>query len=256
VAVGTDDDQARLPLIRRLHNRLPGRRALDRQRHRAEASRLGQRCAVLSGQLGGVPDVVGARGVELHAGLWHESDAECAPDREHNRIAPGGQLLAGLGDRPSGQVGAVVREQHRPGTVAMLADRVPKRPARERRGEPAAALPGRDDGCGRCGERRHGLPADPSQQRRGVPGWVLATHPAGEHWRGQTGPAEQVEQNTSKRAARGKAEADPQRGVHGGGRQAGQRRAEMQQDRHDHERGNRAQQLEDREHALYRGRAK
>jgi hypothetical protein len=134
VAVGADDDQACLVLIRCRHDRLPGGRALDRNRHRAESCRLGQRCAVLGGLLGGVPDVVGARGVKLRPRRWHEPDAERPPHREDYRIAPAGQLLTRLRDRLSGQVGAVISQQHRPGAVAVVTGRAPERTAGQGRG--------------------------------------------------------------------------------------------------------------------------
>jgi hypothetical protein len=131
VAVGADDDEACLVLIRRVHDRLPGGRALDRQRHRAESGRIGERRAVLSGLLGCLPDVVGARRVELRTRFWHEPDGERAPHRENDRLAPASQLLAGLGDRLPGQVGAVVGEQHGPGAVRVPGGRVPVRMGRQ-----------------------------------------------------------------------------------------------------------------------------
>jgi hypothetical protein len=127
VAVGADDDQACLLLVRRFDDRLPGGRALDRQRRRPESGRLGQRRALPCGLLGGVPDVVGARGIELGTGLWDETDGECAPHREDDRVAPRGQLLAGLGDGVRGEVRAVVGDQDRPGAVGVHPGRTPAR---------------------------------------------------------------------------------------------------------------------------------
>jgi hypothetical protein len=177
VAVRADDDQARLVLVRCLNDCLPGGRALDRERRRPEAGRLRQLGAVLGGLLGGVPDVVGGGGVELRAGLGHEPDVERAPHREHDRVATGRQLPAGFGDRLPGEVGAVVGDENRPGAVDVLAGRAPDWTAGQRRGEPAATLPGGDDGRGRRGKRWPGLPADGRQQRRRVPGGLLAPHP-------------------------------------------------------------------------------
>jgi len=59
VAVRADDDQACLVLVRGVDDRLPGGRALDRQRPSPEPCRLGQRGAVLGGLLRGEPDIVG-----------------------------------------------------------------------------------------------------------------------------------------------------------------------------------------------------
>jgi hypothetical protein len=114
VAVGADDDHACLAVISGVHHRFPGGRALDRQGRGPEAGGLGQRRAVLGGLLGSVPDVVRAGGVEVCVGLGYEPDAERAPYREDNRVAPGRQLLAGFGDRVPGQVGTVVGDQHGP----------------------------------------------------------------------------------------------------------------------------------------------
>jgi hypothetical protein len=80
---------------------------------------------VLGGLLGRVPDVVGAGGVELRAGLGHESHPERAPHREDDGVAPAGQLVPGLGDRGPGEVGSVVGDQHRASAVRVLADRAP-----------------------------------------------------------------------------------------------------------------------------------
>jgi hypothetical protein len=255
MAVRADDDEACLVLVCCLNDCLPGGRALDRERRRTEAGRLRQLGAVLGCLLGGVPDVVGGGSVELRAWLGHEPDAERAPHREDDRVATGRQLPAGLGDRLPGEVGAVVGDENRPGAVDVLAGRAPERTAGQRRGESAAALPGGDDSRGRGGKGWPGLPANRSQQRRGVPGGVLTAHPPPQRRSGQSDPAEQIEQDADDRAARGQTEADPQRGVHRGGRQASERGAEVQQDRHDHERCHRAQQLQDREHPLYRCRA-
>jgi hypothetical protein len=208
---------------------------------------------VLGGLLGGVPDVVSARGVELRARFWHEPDAERAPHREDDRIAPGRQLPAGLGDRLPGQVGAVVGEQHRTRAVGVRMAGETAGTGCQRRGEPAAAVHSGDSrGRGRGQGRPDLAGAEGSQQRRRVPGRILTAHPPAERRSGQRDPAQHVEQDSDDRTARGEAEADPQGGVHRAGRQAGQRRTEVQQDRHDHERCHGAQQFQDREHALYR----
>ena len=57
---------------------------------------------MLSGLLGGVPDVVSARGVELGVGGREEPDRKRSPHRQDDGFAPGGQLLAGLDNRLAG----------------------------------------------------------------------------------------------------------------------------------------------------------
>jgi hypothetical protein len=242
VAVGSDDDQAGLVLVGRLHDRLPGGRPLDRERRRPEARRLGQRRAVLGSLLGGLSYVVGTGCVELGARLRHEADAERPPHREDDRVTPGGQLVAGLGDRVTSEVRAVVGDEHRSGAVGGHAGRTPMGPSGQRPGEPPAAV---DAGDGSRSRRREGRPdpasAESSEQRRGVPGRLLAAHPPLQHGGGRPQPGEEVEQDASEGTADAQAEADPQRGVHRGGRQPGDRRGEVQQDRHDEERRHRAQ---------------
>src|SRR6266576_5480109 len=67
--------------------------------------------------LGGLSDLVGARRVEVRPWLGDELDVERAPDGHHQRVAVGRQLVAGLGDRGPGQLGAVVAEHHGAGPV-------------------------------------------------------------------------------------------------------------------------------------------
>jgi hypothetical protein len=131
VAVRADDDQAGLVLIGRVHDCLPGWCSLDCHGRGPEPGRLGQGGTVLGGLLGGVPDIVGAGRVELCVGHWYESDPECSPYGEDDRVAPGGQLLAGLRDRVPGEVRAVISEEHRPPAVGVLADRAPPRMGRD-----------------------------------------------------------------------------------------------------------------------------
>ena len=92
---------------------LAGGRSLHRQGLRPEPGRRGQRRPVRGCLLGGLPDLAGARRVELGPGLWDKAHVERPPDGEHERVAPRGELAAGLGDRGLGQPGAVVGEQHR-----------------------------------------------------------------------------------------------------------------------------------------------
>jgi hypothetical protein len=178
VTVRADDDQARLLLVGRVDDRLPGGRSLEGQWGRPEPGRLGQRGAVLGGLLGSLPDVVCAGGVELRAGLRYEPDAERAPHREDDRITPCGQLAAGLGDRVAGEVGAVIGDEHRPAAVGVPGHRTPERMGSQRRGAPTAALPGSHDRRSGSGECWPGLPANGRQQRRRVPGRLLTAHPA------------------------------------------------------------------------------
>jgi hypothetical protein len=96
-----------------------------------ESGRLGQRGCLL----GGLPDPVGARRVELGPRFRDETDVERPPDGEHERVAPAGELAAGLGDRGLGQPGAIVGEQQR-------ANRLRSRAAC-RRGRPADAVTSR-----------------------------------------------------------------------------------------------------------------
>jgi hypothetical protein len=121
-AAGTHHDEADVVLVGSFLDRLPGRRSLGGHGLRPESGGLGQRGSVHGGLLGGLADVVGACRVELRLGLRDKPDLERTPDGEDNRVAPGWQLMAGLGDRGLGQVRAVIGEQHRsaPGTAVPL----------------------------------------------------------------------------------------------------------------------------------------
>jgi hypothetical protein len=119
-------------------DRLAGGRSLDRQRLRPESSRLGQRRPVRRRLLGGLSDIARARRVKLGPRFGDEADAERPPDGEHERVATGGELAAGLGDRGHGQPGAVVTEQHWANRVP-LASRAPKGKASRRRNEASTA---------------------------------------------------------------------------------------------------------------------
>ena len=81
---------------------------------RPESRLLCQRCAVLGGLLGGLPHLVGRRGVEVLFAGRHEADVARLPDADDQRVATGRELAAGLLDRELRELGAVVGEQHRP----------------------------------------------------------------------------------------------------------------------------------------------
>ena len=80
VAMGAEHDEARVVLAGSVDDGLPGRSSLDRQCVRSEPGRVGQRRTAAGSLLGGLPDVVPARGVELRVRLGTEPDVERSPD--------------------------------------------------------------------------------------------------------------------------------------------------------------------------------
>src|ERR1700749_827523 len=97
--------------------------------------------------------------------------------------------------------------------------------------------------------------ADAREQRRRIPSWALAVHEALKVWRLRARAAEGVETDWDERTGDREAQADPQRDFGAGAGGAADGGGEGHEHRSDHERGDRAEELDDREHPLQaRGR--
>ncbi len=236
--VGADHDQAAGVLLGDLDEALPGGRRFDRQRLGAEARLLGELGAVGGGFLRRLLDLVGRGRVELAAFDRHEADVGGLPDADDERLAAGRELDARLLDRVAGEVGAVVGEDRRGRRASqgdggaldasmisqLLRSRPVPRPGRSRR----RASSGGD-----------------------VVGGALAGEEALEVRRLRAGAAEPVERRpgtTPPRSARAKPiqSAMPTPWLRPPPTFSG----EVGEDRRDHERGDGAQELDDREDAL------
>jgi hypothetical protein len=111
MAMRSDDDEACAFFIGSVDDGLPGGSSLDCHGAGAESGCVGQLDSTRGCLLRGLPDVIGAGGIEVSVRFGDEPDTERTPDSEDNRVTSGRQLAASLGDRVVGQVRAVVGEQ-------------------------------------------------------------------------------------------------------------------------------------------------
>src|SRR5271156_893594 len=111
-AVRAEHDQVDVALVGDLRYPPPGRCRFGGHAPRAEAGLLGELGTVRSGLLRGLLHLARLRGVETQLAGGHEADIRRLPDAEDERVAPTGELPAGLVDRELREVGAVVGEQN------------------------------------------------------------------------------------------------------------------------------------------------
>ena len=124
-----------------------------------------------------------------------EPDVDRLPDTDHQRVAFGRQLGRGLRDRERGEFGSVVGDQHRCRRLGALPSASAALGGRRRRPSRSAPCAGPDSG----------------QQRRRVPGRVVAVEELVEVGPLRPGAAQRVDGHPEDGTADREAEADPQR---------------------------------------------
>ena len=199
-----------------------------------EARRLGQLRPVGRGVLRRPLDLRALLGIDVDVVVGDEPDVEGLPHAHDERLAAGAQQFAGLADRQIGELGAVVGDHDRARTRrrAHRACRASSATA------PGAARPLTRSRANSGGEdqrrpRRRGTArcrAPPAARRRARRATTAITPPA----------------TASPAPIHSAMPAPPNGRADGGG--------EVGEDRRDHERRDRAQQLDDREHPLQVGR--
>ena len=113
--VGADDDEAYLALDGDVDDAFPGRRRFDRHTVSVEPCCGGQNCPVGSGFFGCLFHLGSLVGVEVSFGGGHESDIGWLPDAQDYCFPLECELLRGLFDGVSRELGSVVGEEHRAG---------------------------------------------------------------------------------------------------------------------------------------------
>ncbi len=221
-------------LVGDMDDALPGGGGLGLQTARFEARCLRQRGSGDGRPLGGVSDVGDLGGVESKRGGWHEPDVERLPDGEDERVASRRELPAGLVDRELGQLGAVVgKDDGAPWRAGAAFDVLCRCHAAS------------STSAWRCGWLR--MPASSGGESQAGPSPSMKRSRSGAL---RARAAEHVETDWDERAGDRETKADPQRDVGAGSGVGTDGGGEVHEQRSDHERGHRPEELDDREYPL------